>query len=357
MGSAYKTAVNLAKGGNDVTVFTSRTEGSLEYEEYDNLRIFRLPAIFIPDPYNYTITPTLFSSLYKLIKEEDPDIFIVSKYYFFTSLSIIFLKLLGKKVVLSVDTFPGVIWFSRSWILNTVTWLYTWAIGRILFNLCDKVVLLHEGLISTAKKLGIPRFRVIHNGVDLDSFQNVKPPEDIVKKDGELFVTYIGRMDKVKGYDVLIEAGRSILGKYKNVKFLFVGGSSKLEELDKSTDTRMIFTGFRKDVASILSVSDIVVLPSFAEGLPNTIMEAMASKLSVIASNVGGIPYLIKDGETGFLIPPGDVHELEKKLSELIEDKDLRERIGEEARKKIQVDFNWEAIHEEYEKVFAEICG
>lgn len=349
--SAHNIAINLAKKDIEVVVLTSSTKDSKKFEQYDNLKIYRIYNIYIPDPFNYTITPTILVSAYKLIKKEKPDIFIVSKYIFFTSFIIPFLKFFKKPVIITTDTFLGVIWFNRSQILNILTKIYTYTFGKFLLELSSEVILLHKYLIPTAKKLGLKRFKVIPNGVNVNKFSNARPPEDIIKQKDEIIITYVGRFDKVKGFDILLEASEGILKIYKNVTFLFVGGvKTKTEKLHKATNNRVIFKGFRGDIPNIMAISDIVVLPSFAEGLPATVMEAMAAKVPVIASSVGGVLCLIEDYKTGLLVQPGDVKALEGKLGELIENKELREKLGRNAHEFIEKNYNLDKIVDEWKR-------
>ena len=140
MVSAYKTALILRRRGNDIFVLTSRTKGALKHEEIEGIKVERMPCFFISDPFNYTVTPFMSWHLIKLIRQAKPDVFIISKYMFYTSLSAILLKLLGKKVILQTDTFPGINWFARSKILNICMWLYSRTVGRLILKISDKVI-------------------------------------------------------------------------------------------------------------------------------------------------------------------------------------------------------------------------
>jgi glycosyltransferase involved in cell wall biosynthesis len=90
----------------------------------------------------------------------------------------------------------------------------------------------------------------------------------------------------------------------------------------------------------MLSEADLLVLPSFAEGVPVTLMEAMASGLPVLATRVGGISELVEDGVSGYLVPPGNVDALTARLRDLLSDSDLRTRMGQEGRVKVTAEFN-----------------
>jgi len=350
MVSAYKTAKLLSKTGFQVVVLTSKTKGSKGFERIGNIEVYRMPCIFIPDPFNYTITPFLIFHLNKIIKKENPDAFIVNKYMFYTSLSAIYLKLIGKKVIVQTDTFPGINWFARSKVLNAGMWIYSRTLGKLILRIVDKVVLLHEGLVETAKRLKLD-YKVIHNGVEMAKFAHAKPAEDILKIKGrKILVTYIGRLDAVKGYDILLKAAEKT---NKNIHFLFVCGEKypkKRAELQEKHGNAT-FLGFRKDIPKILAATDIYVLPSFAEGLPNTLMEAMAAGKASIASNVGGVKILIEDNKTGILVGKGDWKQLKDKIIMLAKSKKLRESLSKNARKKIEKEFSFKVIAKDWAKL------
>jgi len=113
--------------------------------------------------------------------------------------------------------------------------------------------------------------------------------------------------------------------------------------------------GTRTDVPNLLSASDILVLASLWEGLPGVIAEAMASGLPVVATNVGGIPELVVDGKTGLLVPPGDATSLADALSRLIDDPDLRYRLGVEGYHRISTYFRWEDKVSKLEQVYSDL--
>ena len=101
----------------------------------------------------------------------------------------------------------------------------------------------------------------------------------------------------------------------------------------------MILTGWRDDVPRILSAIDIFVLTSLWEGLPISVLEAMATSLPVIATNTGGVAEVILEGKTGFLCVPGDVNQMAKKLTKLLEEEKLRSKIGQDAKDSLGNDF------------------
>lgn len=347
--SGYKTALNLSKG-HQVVVLTT---GKPAYEKLNpNLKIYRLKDLFLPDPVNFSIVPGLFSKLKKVIKKEKPDIFLVNKNMFYTSLSVLWLKFAGKKVFTQVDTFPGINWFSKNPLVNIVLWVYARTIGLLILKSSYQVILLHEGLIPIASKFGL-NYTVIHNGVDLELIKKAKPAPNLAKKGQEKRIVYVGRLESVKGYVDFLEVARKMSRADPRVKFYLVGNTAGKEKIVREySSDRLIFLGHRTDVFSILKTMDIFVLPSYSEGLPNSLMEAMAVGLPCVASKVGGAKILVKDGFNGLLFSAGSQKAMENKIHTLLSSKKLREKLGTNAHQTIFKSYNWQKILSKYNRLF-----
>ena len=119
----------------------------------------------------------------------------------------------------------------------------------------------------------------------------------------------------------------------------------------------MIFTGFRKDMPEIYALSDVIVNASSIEGLPMTILEAMASKVPVIATRAGGIPDIIKDNETGLLVDSQDVNVLKTKIESLIDDQDKRRRLAAAAFECVTLNHSFTRMCDAYRQVYGEVMG
>lgn len=352
MVSAYKMATYLSRFIEVVVV----TAGTPAYEEINpKLRIYRSRDWFLPDPVNYSVVPGIFRVLRRVLRDEQPSVFVVNKHMFFTSLAAFYLKLRRKRVVLATDAFPGMDWLPRNALVAAVMRLYAWTVGLMVLRSAHLVVVFHEGLIERARRLRL-RWRVIHNGVDFDQlrpseYRRVvglpeKAPEDV-------FVTYVGRLESIKGYDVLLEAAQRITGSRPNVHFVLVGNvEGKTTLVERYRSSRIHFLGHRTDVHEILRRTDVFVLPSFAEGLPNSLMEAMAVGLACVATAVGGVPSLISDRVHGLLVPPRNADALVQAILELVRDPALRTRLGLKAKERIATDYNWEHIAREYLSLF-----
>jgi glycosyltransferase involved in cell wall biosynthesis len=185
------------------------------------------------------------------------------------------------------------------------------------------------------------KLHIVHCGVSPEKY-GARPREAFGKH-----VLFVGRLDPVKGVTILLEAFAEARRSHPDAKLTVVGDGPARAALE--TQTKMLgvseattFLGYcsQSDVANLLQRADCLVLPSFAEGVPVVLMEAMASGKPVIATQVGGVAELVQDGASGFLVPPGDVKALTSKLLTLFSDQDLCHRMGEIGRQKVMIEFN-----------------
>ncbi len=335
--SAYKTALYLSKQHEVVVVTTGQPPLEVVNER---LKIYRLRDWFLPDPVNYSIIPSLFHRVRAVIKTEQPQAFLINKHMFFSSLAIWPIKWMGHKVVVQSDTFPGINWFPKNKLVRLVMWVYARLIGNPILRAADKVVLLHEGLIEDAKRLGL-NYEVIHNGVDLAEFDTTPIPKDLVKKKGEIWIGYVGRLESVKGWYDLAAVAQQIVPQHPHVHFFFIGPTHNAEEKIKEfAHPQIHFLGLRQDVAGIDKLLDIFVMPSLSEGLSNAIMEAMAASCACVVSRTGGNMILVQEGINGRLFEPGDTADLQRTLGSLLTDTAERTKLGVAARHTIESSYS-----------------
>lgn len=226
----------------------------------------------------------------------------------------------------------------------------------VAHNLCR--ILVERHCIAPKKIITIP------NGIDISAFDCGRSRADILREFGipenKVLVGFIGRMVWEKGINVFLEAASELCKKRADIHFLLVGdgplqGDLKQQARDLGIAKTCSFTGFRSDISAVLKVTDIVALPSFVEGLPMVILEAMAAKVPVVASAVGGIPEMIREGKNGFCVPPGDVASLSEKLLFLVNDKDLREKMGKAAKRHVEESFSETTMIRKTRQVYCDL--
>jgi glycosyltransferase involved in cell wall biosynthesis len=215
-------------------------------------------------------------------------------------------------------------------------------------------------LVDARKTLVIP------NGIDLESFSNTKP-EDVsacLKKYGleeSNYILFVGRLSVLKGAQFAIEAFKSIRMEHPNLKMAIVGKGdfeNHLRDLARGIKN-LVFTGYVSSLKirkTLYENSLLVVVPSLYEALPMVVLEAMACGKAVVASNVGGIPLVVRNGESGFLAKPGDSKDLERLINILCEDSKLRESMGSFGRRLVEKEFSVDRMVDRTLKVYESLC-
>jgi glycosyltransferase involved in cell wall biosynthesis len=209
---------------------------------------------------------------------------------------------------------------------------------------------------------------LIYNGVDVKNFERYYTSQDkeAIRKEYKLedspVVGIIARLSSVKGHEYLIRAAKFILAERSDIQFLIIGDGpeeNKLKRLVKSLniEKNIFFHSSILDTARPLSIIDIFVMPSISEGLGLAILEAMASGLPVVASNVGGIYSLVLEGENGILVAPKNPQALKEAVLKLINDKKLCLQMGRKSREICGSKFSLDIFAEEVEKVYREIIN
>ncbi|MFN8373156.1 MAG: glycosyltransferase family 4 protein [Anaerolineae bacterium] len=178
------------------------------------------------------------------------------------------------------------------------------------------------------------RFVTVYNGIDIERFKPNADKSDMRKKlnlpDDKPLIAMVGVMRGAKGHDVAIEAARQVT----NAHFLLVGDGAQRPQYEQQAQglSNVHFLGQRMDVPEILSACDILILPSDMEALPTVLIEAGAAGLPCVASDVGGASEIVKDGETGFMIPPRNPDALAAALKRLLDDPAFAKAMGDKAR-------------------------
>ena len=267
-----------------------------------------------------------------------------------------------------VYTIQGTGTRTRHLVVDMLISAYDWTAARWLLREARKVILLSKGLVPTAEKFRVEKSKivVIPSGVDSAHFNpespKVKEKASQLKEElnigDEILIGYVGRLYPAKGLSYLFSAVREIADKHRRIALLIVGDGAQRHELEtmaRDLKIKAIFTGWQHNIVPYYSLMDIFVLPSLFEGLPNVILEAMAMKKPVVATRVGGNPDVLSNGVNGFLVPVRDVTQLAVALEKLIEDEELRMRMGATNRQKVEKYFLWSHTVDKVEKIYKEI--
>jgi glycosyltransferase involved in cell wall biosynthesis len=217
------------------------------------------------------------------------------------------------------------------------------------------------------QKAGIKNDRIIvvHNGIDLDLYRPESGKGEWARKElcirnAQPVVGAIGNLYPVKGHTYLLKALAIVKIMFPTIKLLIAGRGRMMGKLLNESQAlgvqdHVIFLGFREDTASLLQAIDLFVLPSISEGLPLSVLEAMASGKPVIATNVGGLPEVVVDGQTGFLVSPEDPESLAKRMMLLLGHSSLADQFGKVGRARAEKKFSLVSMVQKYQELYERV--
>ncbi len=314
----------------------------------DTLEVHWISDVFLPDPWNYGIAFGFSRYVASLAKSLQPDVIVVNKVLFWSSIALLRLRRQGHKVLLITDALVGITWWPRGAIAQVCAAIYAHTLGRLILKKATQISFFHPQPEEVLQRLGIAqKSQVIPTGIDPTPFSATR-----VSPGNPVTVTYIGRLESVKGVDDFVAAAVKVKKDRPELSIQVVGWYKPDHPLVAQYRDRVTFTGLRSDIPAVLASSDIFVLPSYSEGLSNALMEAMSAGCACIASEVGGNRFLIQNGISGFLFPAGDREALGAHIRRLLDDPAKRISLGEQARKRIQDVFSWPKVGEQYRKLF-----
>src|SRR5439155_10132388 len=159
-------------------------------------------------------------------------------------------------------------------------------------------------------------------------------------RDDEFVVGWVGRMTAVKNTDRVVRALQTLVDLGVDARVLLVGDGPDRDHLERYAHElgvikRCLFLGYQEDVARFYDAIDVLVLPSINEGTPVSVIEALAARRPAVATRVGGVPDVVRDGVDGYLVAPGDTEGLAERLTALARDPALRARMGAQGRARV----------------------
>jgi len=217
------------------------------------------------------------------------------------------------------------------------------------------VIAVSKGVQKVLIQGGVPSqsIKVIPDGVDYSPFEEIGSSDylrqefSFAKKD--FLVGIVAHLADHKGHKYLIRAASILKEKNPRIKFIIVGeGPLKMELTRQASESRVgdivYFLGFRQDIPRILCSLDLFVLSSYLEGLGSSLLDAMACRLPIVATKVGGIPEVVVHGETGLLVPPRNPGAMAKAILRLYEDREMGKKMGEKGFEQVHGKFSAEAM-------------
>jgi len=381
----YNLSRCLSKRGVGVEVISPHDYGSKYSEVRDNIRIHRFPYFY----------PTKYQRLCYgagILENLSRDILAVIQLPFFVIAEILYslciIKKEGFDVIHAHWSLPqGLVglWCKRIFKIPCVTTIH----GSDIFGLKSpwvralntKVIKYSDVCTANSKATarvacetyGRKNIEIIPVGVDDTFFFKKTPNVDAIKRelgiDGRV-VLFIGRLIDLKGVDYLIKATPEVLKRCPDINVLLVGSGPQKEYLmnlskDLGVENRVVFIDkvAQDEILKFYAIASVFVLPSIVnargetEGLGVVLLEAMASGVPVIGSNVGGIPDIITDGETGLLATQKDHDDLADKIIKLLTDEELRKNVTENALRPVKTNLSWEVIADRFVRIYKDLIG
>ena len=324
----------LVNKGHEVQVFSSnlsKERSKTTVSSYDlvegiearRFKVFKIPRVFsgyVPSP-----------SFVKALLGSDADIIHAHSYVYFPTYVSAFSKAIKKTVlVLTTHQPPTQSAFQNQLLMN----MYNNSIGKFALGIADGIIAITElekTFLAKVAGVQLKKIKVIPEGVDLKQFH----PKG-VKSKKKKEILYVGRLSSEKGLLYLIDAVPKVISKYPSAKFVFVGEdcgikqaiTERAQEHEVEQNIEFLEPKFGADLAGVYRNANLFVLPSLYETFGLVILEAMASGLPVIATKVGGVPTLIKDGYNGYLVSPGDSNALAEEIIRLLSSHSLYKRMS-----------------------------
>jgi len=360
IGGAERQVASLApefkKLDVDVSVLNRAPRGYVLREEKLGTPVYRTP-------YNpFTPLRALFFIVFGLrhIRQLQPDILHVHGLY----VSTIIIAILAKRSI----KVPVIAKILRGGSLGDIGRLKAKPLGTQILALVrkhiDNFVVISEEIREELVNEGLSadKCHYIPNGVDIDRYKPLNAAEKKQKRQDfgipdAPTVIFAGRLEAEKRVGQLLESWKTIAKEFPEARLVIVGDGSRRQFLESQSVPRVSFLGMINNVSEWLQVSDVYVLPSVAEGLSNSLLEAMASGLPTIVTAVGDAPDLIRTGENGWCIQPDDVPALTEALTEALGSLEQIRVYGERNRERVLRDYQLQVTAKKLRALYEELVG
>ena len=351
----YQLSKYLAQRGHQVEVYTSRLHSSLpEYETKDGFTIHRCPYLGVIGTNRLTLI------LHKILRTE-ADIIHAHSYIFLTSNQTALAKKIKRRPFLlhlhgGMELFPSRN-FSTNLFFQVKNTVYDRTVGRWTIKSADAIASVSRRDIEIAQRLfhiDESTFYWVPNAVDMDMFGRCNSDSD------GLNVVFIGKLEFKKGIDVLIGVMNRVLKERSDAVFTIVGQGSLQRQVERAAKTfpkrvRVLGQVPHEKIPDVLSDATVLLLPSYSEGLPTVCLEALACGIPVVASDLGGVPEVVIDGQTGYLFPPGNMKLCAEKVLRLLDNKQTKGRMRQNCRHFVEQFYSWGKVVKKVEKIYEKI--
>ncbi|HYV36790.1 MAG TPA: glycosyltransferase [Gemmataceae bacterium] len=267
----------------------------------------------------------------------------------------------------SRQTGVPVISVSHGWTAATLKVRFYETLDRLSLRWMDAIVCVSEGQAAKVRRAGAPadRVHVIRNAVSLEKFGKPDPSfrqelQSFFPAPKRRIVGAAGRLSPEKGFEKLIEAAALVVKNDADVGFVIFGQGprrSALVELiaQRGLGDHVVLPGFRTNLEDYLPHFDLIALSSYTEGLPVVVLEAFAARVPVVGTAVGGVPEVIENGRSGYLVPAGDAAALADKIGQVLRDDDVRREMGQRGRQRMEEQFTFAAQSVQYQRLFEQL--
>ncbi|MCC6147944.1 MAG: glycosyltransferase family 4 protein [Anaerolineaceae bacterium] len=357
-------APRLKSRGMDVHILTRRQPGLASYELVEGVPVHRLP---VPGPkpvasFSYTL------SAIALLLKIKPDILHAHELFSATTTAVAAKAILKQPVVVTTHSSGnfGDVKRLRNKLLGeqrleifrrSVDYFVT--ISNLISQELQATGVSSKKLVNIPNAVDTEHFRPLSSVQGQETRENLRrrlslPPDAVI-------AIYTGRLSREKRPENLLEIWPQIYKVFPKSLLLMLGTGPQEQELKSKQSNGVKMLGNIKDVLPYLQVSDLFILPSWAEGLPVSLLEAMACGLPAVATAVGGTPEVLEDKITGLLVPTDDLPALEEAALKMLADLAMRKRMGQEGRKQVVERFSLEMavdkLSELYERIAKEEGG
>lgn len=257
--------------------------------------------------------------------------------------------------------------FSRGYTKDSLRVRIYGLMDRINLRFADHIIAVSLAQKRKLTSLLIPdnKISVVHNAINAEDFRKVEPLDLHARyrfPPGAKVCVTVGRFSAEKGQTYLVKAARKAINANDSLRFVLYGDGPDLTRIKKlirrlSLENEIFCPGFEKNVTRSIKGACVLINPSLSEGFPNVVLEAMALRVPVIATAVGGVPELIRHGENGYLVPPKEPDAITRAILEVTSNPDKAARVAEKGWEMISKNFSFEGQYRKLAEIYHRIMA